>query len=458
MPMLGGLLPDEKTLLGNINSAISSVVSSLSGNSVTALSMMESCYSMAIKQNSNTSYLQCYMSDNGPFETLQTATNGVIQQFIGVLPGEVIDSVRNLTSSTLKAGAYEDLSGLGTNITTQLNNALASITSTLSGNAVTLTQELQTCMNEVIVNANATAAQNCISQKPAASARTMVNGLAEQLSGASAAVSSVIAELTVSFPGYLPSSFFSDLVSAVDDLNSTTYSKDQIVGALDKAFNNANMGPAYVGCFEQVQTCILNEIAATGNIASTCPEAVKGCELIGSQNSTSLANTTADAQVAEIKAAAANTTTFDDSEAYASASTSSVEESSSVASESSSSSSSSASSDSSSASSTASAIESSSSADASSSAASTSAESFSSSESSSSSAPASSSESSVPPSSSSASATSTESAASSSSFSESSSSSAASETAAPSSSANATRHKRERSFGKLKMMYEKRSI
>jgi len=37
MPMLTELLPSETTLLNNINSAISSVVSSLSGNSVTAV-------------------------------------------------------------------------------------------------------------------------------------------------------------------------------------------------------------------------------------------------------------------------------------------------------------------------------------------------------------------------------------------------------------------------------------
>lgn len=58
MPMLTNLLPNESTLLDNINAAISSVIASLSGNSVTAIEMMQSCYGLAIKQNSNTSYLQ----------------------------------------------------------------------------------------------------------------------------------------------------------------------------------------------------------------------------------------------------------------------------------------------------------------------------------------------------------------------------------------------------------------
>jgi hypothetical protein len=83
MPMMTDLLPDEKTLLNNINSAMSSVIASLSGNSVSAIEMMQSCYSLAIKQNGNSSYLQCYMSDGGPFDTLQTGMNSVIQQFVG---------------------------------------------------------------------------------------------------------------------------------------------------------------------------------------------------------------------------------------------------------------------------------------------------------------------------------------------------------------------------------------
>lgn len=40
MPMLSGLLPSETTLLNNINAAMASVVASLSGNSVTAVSSL----------------------------------------------------------------------------------------------------------------------------------------------------------------------------------------------------------------------------------------------------------------------------------------------------------------------------------------------------------------------------------------------------------------------------------
>lgn len=291
MPMLTGLLPSESTLLSNINSAISSVVSSLSGNSVSAIEMMQSCYSLAIKQNSNTSYLQCYMSSGGPFDTLETAMNSVVQQFVGYLPGTVLASVQNLTASTLQAGAYEGLSSIGTNLTQQLNAALSSVTSSLTGNSVTLMEELEACANELLINGNATAATTCVANDPAQTARTMVNSVAQQYSG------------------YIPSAFFSDLVSIVSNMTTTgKYSKTQIITALDQAFNNANMGPAYVGCFEQVQTCLLDEITATGNYSSTCPGPVAGCQLIGSQNSTSLTNTTlsAAAQVSVSASAASS--------------------------------------------------------------------------------------------------------------------------------------------------------
>jgi len=146
------------------------------------LEMMQSCYSMAIKQNSNSSYLQCYMSQGGPFETLQTGMNSVIQQFVGYLPGTVLESVQNLTASSLQAGAYGGLSSIGTNITTQLDNALSSVINSLSGNSVTLMQQLQQCANEFLISGNATAAQNCIVQNPANTARTMVDSVAQQYS------------------------------------------------------------------------------------------------------------------------------------------------------------------------------------------------------------------------------------------------------------------------------------
>lgn len=221
-----------------------------------------------------------YMSDGGPYDTLNTAMNSVIQQFVGYLPGTLLDSVQNLTSSTLQAGAYGDVSSIGSNLTAQLDAALASVTSSLTGNSVTLMQELQACANKLLKDGDAEAAKNCISQSPAASARTMVNSVAQQ------------------FSGYLPSAFFSDLVSIISNMSATgEYSKTQLITALDQAFNNANMGPAYVGCFAQVQDCILNEIESTGNYSTTCPGPVAGCELIGSQNSTTLANTTAEAEV-----------------------------------------------------------------------------------------------------------------------------------------------------------------
>lgn len=290
-PMLTDLLPSENILLSNINSAISSVVSSLSGNSVTAIEGMQACYALAIRQHSNTSYLQCWTAEGGPFDALNTATSAVVEQFVGVLPGSVLDSVRNITKSTLTAGAGSALGAVGTNLTDQLDNALASVANSLTGNSVTLYKQLQDCMNELIRNGNATAAEHCLTQGPAASARTMLMSMANQWSG------------------YLPSSFFTDLVRIVENMDNTgSYTEGQIVDALEQAFNNANMGPAYVGCFEQVQSCVLDEVRSTGNIGATCPGPQPGCELIGSNNSTSLANATLASEISAASLAAATAT------------------------------------------------------------------------------------------------------------------------------------------------------
>jgi len=294
-PMLTDLLPSESVLLSNINSAISSVVSSLSGNSVTAIEGMQACYALAIRQHSNTSYLQCWTAEGGPFDALNTATSAVVEQFVGVLPGSVLDSVRNITKSTLTAGAGSALGAVGTNLTDQLDNALASVANSLTGNSVTLYKQLQDCMNELIRNGNATAAEHCLTQDPAASARTMLMSMANQWSG------------------YLPSSFFSDLVRIVENMDNTgSYTEAQIVDALEQAFNNANMGPAYVGCFEQVQGCVLDEIRSTGNIGATCPGPQPGCELIGSNNSTSLANATLASELSAASLATATATIIAD--------------------------------------------------------------------------------------------------------------------------------------------------
>jgi hypothetical protein len=104
------------------------------------------------------------MSDNGPYDTLNTAMNSVIQQFVGYLPGTLLESVQNLTSSTLQAGAYGDVSSIGSNLTSQLDAALASVTSSLTGNSVTLMQELQACANKLLKDGDAEAAKNCICQ------------------------------------------------------------------------------------------------------------------------------------------------------------------------------------------------------------------------------------------------------------------------------------------------------
>lgn len=116
---------------------------------------------------------------------------------------------------------------------------------------------------------NATLAQECITQGSAPQvSQTLILGIAEQ------------------FTGYLPSSFFSSLISAASPLlsnstsNPTGASAAEIANAFDSFFNNAtSYGPAYGYCIAQVQKCVTEAFRAGGTLEAVCAGPVEGCEL-----------------------------------------------------------------------------------------------------------------------------------------------------------------------------------
>lgn len=86
------------------------------------------------------------------------------------------------------------------------------------------------------------------------------------------------------FAGYLPSSFFTDLVRfSSSHLNSTqnahNLTQAEFNSEIDKFFNNAtSYGPAYVTCLAQVQACVTKAVVKTGKAEAVCPGPVGGCE------------------------------------------------------------------------------------------------------------------------------------------------------------------------------------
>lgn len=149
-PLLGNLLPaSEQALVNQIQASIQSVIASLSGNSVTALEQVSQCYTEAIQQAGNTSSLACFTKTNGAYTTLQTATNSVLQQFVGVLPAALTTSVENILAFNVQ-NATTPSAQLGAQVGAQISNAINSVASSLSGNTVTAAEILQSCAAELI--------------------------------------------------------------------------------------------------------------------------------------------------------------------------------------------------------------------------------------------------------------------------------------------------------------------
>ncbi|KAK4052398.1 Golgi membrane exchange factor (Ric1p-Rgp1p) subunit [Microbotryomycetes sp. JL201] len=292
-PVLGELLPSSQVdLVSQIQASIKSVIATLSGSSVTALEQVQECYTESIQLKGNSSSLECFTKSGGAMSTLQTATNGVLEQFVGVLPASLVTKVKNILNYNL-AKASSPNAALAGQVSSQISNAIDSVASTLSGNTVTLAETLQKCAAELIRTGDGKAAQKCITSGQAPQvASTMIRGISEQ------------------FAGYLPSSFFSDLTKfSATYVNNSTINKHKLTQAqankiFDSFFNNAtSYGPAFVTCFHQVQDCVTKAIIAGGDKKAVCKGPVAGCTPMKKTSTKSTSPTTARTTKSVTKAA-----------------------------------------------------------------------------------------------------------------------------------------------------------
>ena len=114
---------------------------------------------------------------------------------MGVLPGNLIQSVQNLVA--YKLGTADKSAG-DRAISEELNNAILSVGSSLSGStcvtvrlgcadsgSVTIFEQLEQCAQKLLIDGNAAAAQDCMTAAngPETSAMTLVNSFAQQFSG-----------------------------------------------------------------------------------------------------------------------------------------------------------------------------------------------------------------------------------------------------------------------------------
>ncbi|GAA5877147.1 hypothetical protein JCM1840_005670 [Sporobolomyces johnsonii] len=269
-PLLSSLLPaSEQALVAQIQSSIQSVIASLSGNSVTALEQVSSCYTEAVQQAGNTSSLACFTKEGGAVSTLQTATNSVLEQFVGVLPASLTTAVENILTYNLANTTSSGSEQLAAQVSAQISNAINSVSSSLAGNTVTLAETLQACAAQLIATGNATAAQQCITSTTAPQITT-----------------TTILSIAQQFDGYIPSSFFTDLVEYSTPLlqnytlNAHNLTQAELNADLEAFFNNKNeYGAAYVTCISEVEKCVTNAVVKNGTIDAVCAGPVDGCTL-----------------------------------------------------------------------------------------------------------------------------------------------------------------------------------
>lgn len=115
------------------------------------LSQVQTCYTEAVQAKGNSSALACITKPGGAMSTLQTSSNSMLEQFVGVLPASLTTAVQNILTYNLDAGSTANQT-LAASVSAQISNAINSVASTLSGNTVTLAEILQGCAAELIAS------------------------------------------------------------------------------------------------------------------------------------------------------------------------------------------------------------------------------------------------------------------------------------------------------------------
>jgi len=99
----------------------------------------------------NSSALACITKSGGALSTLQTASNSVLEQFVGVLPASLTTAVQNILTYNIDSNSTANQT-LAAEVSAQISNAINSVASTLSGNTVTLAEILQGCAADLIAS------------------------------------------------------------------------------------------------------------------------------------------------------------------------------------------------------------------------------------------------------------------------------------------------------------------
>ncbi|GAA6020244.1 hypothetical protein JCM11491_003862 [Sporobolomyces phaffii] len=256
-----GLIPPMNDLNTHLQNVIASITASNSGELVTGTQRLQDCFESAttaaggLQKN-----YQCFVGKDSASTSMQTLFAGILQQVGGYLPPNVVQDIINIYMYYLTAAGLTP----GLSIMEPLNNAILSMTASVSGNSVTAIQQMQQCFNDVIMTPteDARSTYECIvaADGPIRTLQILINGIIQQ-----------------SF-GYLPPT----LVLALEHdlrplLKSDSPSSALVSQSMQKTFDASSTGPEFTTCFLALEDCV-NEAVLSG--ASTTCELQNKCKAL----------------------------------------------------------------------------------------------------------------------------------------------------------------------------------
>ncbi|KAH9452122.1 hypothetical protein H4Q26_017309 [Puccinia striiformis f. sp. tritici PST-130] len=268
-PSFTAIIPGEQTFYDSVNSAITSVQASVSGQLIAALNDAQNCFETSMK--SNGTYAEkmqltqdCNRSPKGAsvYNDLKTLYLSVTNQFVGYLQPNIIDSVHDIADHYLDKG---DPKSDAAYFRKAIANTTSSLVASNAGNQVTYAYSLSNCLDSVIGTTDPHAASNiantkdCLSKPdgPPASVKQIVYGYVQQIYGV--------------LPAQIAAKIEASGVTKLDPADPQYQSK---VAALHDTSEKTNVGPEYVTCYETFVDCLFNSrngaLAKPGNTQSVC--------------------------------------------------------------------------------------------------------------------------------------------------------------------------------------------
>ncbi|KAI5480777.1 hypothetical protein MNV49_007183 [Pseudohyphozyma bogoriensis] len=235
-----GLIPPANDLYTAVNNAIASVTASTAGNTVTGVEVLQKCFQNAVQGGELDTIGSCFNGPNSALVSLNTIFAGVVQQFVGYLPPNVVSSVINIYSFYFSQTGFTPGIDLMNNIDLSLN----SITAAVAGNGATFLLQMQQCFNNLIMSPDPSDFTCVVGKEgPILTLEVIVNGIIQQAFG------------------FLPPTA---VLQLQQDLSPYLATSDPSASAITAAFKAtlqaASLGPAFVTCVEALEDCVNNAV------------------------------------------------------------------------------------------------------------------------------------------------------------------------------------------------------